>query len=152
VMNANVDRQTDSERGSLSPLIIGVLLIGALLLGVIADSGRVFLAHRELIRLTDSAVLAAANALDSESYYLGPSTSYMPLDQNQAHQIAQTWIDQGRRINSQLQNLQIDSLKIENGKISLVLSAEVVEAFFYGLGGSRVVSLRESSSAISRRN
>jgi len=141
-----------TERGSLSPLIIGALLIGALLLAVIADSARIFLAHRELVRLSDSTALVAASALDIGAYYSDSSTDFMPLDRNRALQLAQSWVMQERKSHSQLQNLQIASLVTENGKVKLVLSAEVSEAFFYGLSRAHVMTLTAGACATSERN
>jgi len=139
------------ERGSLSPLIIGALLIGALLLAVVADSARVFLAHRELVRLSDSTALAAASALDLSAYYSGRSPGMMPLDSDRAWQIAQAWVGQSPRSTSHLQNLQITSLIVETGRIEVTLSAQVPEAFFYGIGRSRSVTLSASAAAFSKR-
>lgn len=144
--------ETAKERGSLSPLIIGALLIGALLLAVIADSARVFLAHRDLVRLSDSTVLAAARALDVGAYYAGRSTGNMPLDRDRAWQIAQAWIRQSPKSNSQLQDLQISSLIIERGQVTVTLTARISEAFFYGIGRSHFVTLSASAAAFSQRS
>ena len=108
-----------SEGGSISPLIIGAVLIGALLLGVIADSARVFLVHRELVRLADSTALAAATALDLTSYYSTGSNGSMPLDRDGAWQIARRWVAQGQSSESQIQNVQISSFAVNNGRINI---------------------------------
>ena len=140
-----------SERGSISPLIIGVVLIGALLLGVIADSARVFLVHRELVRLADSTALAAATALDLNSYYSTGSVGSMPLDRDGAWQIAQRWVAQSQSSESQIQNVQISSFAVEAGTINITLSANVPERGFYSIGRSHVVTISGSASASSVR-
>jgi uncharacterized membrane protein len=143
--------QVRSERGSISPLIIGALLIGALLLGVIADSSRVFLAHRELVRLADSTALAAASALDVSVYYSRGATGIMPIDQDAASQIAQSWVAQTRTSGSQLQGLQLVALIVESGQVSVTLSGQVPGGFLYRIGRSQQVTLTASSSASSLR-
>ena len=139
------------ERGSISPLIIGAVLIGALLLGVIADSARVFLVHRELVRLADSTALAAATALDLTSYYSTGSNGSMPLDRDRAWQIAQRWVAQSQSSESQIQNVQISSFAVNNGRINITLSADVPEHDFYAIGSSHVVTIGASASASSVR-
>lgn len=139
-------REATRERGSLSPLVIGALMIGVLLLGVITDSSRVFLAHRQLVRLADSTSLAAASAMDIGTYYSGGSVAAIPLDQGQAWQIAQAWIGQNSPTKALLEVVQIDSLHVENGQVSLVLSARIS-----GLGGSHFMTITASSAARSQR-
>lgn len=143
--------RTPRERGSLSPLIIGALLIGALLLAVVSDSARVFLAHRQLVRLSDSTALAAASALDVGAYYSGRSTAIMPLDRDRAWQIAQAWVAQSPKANTQLLGLQISSLIIDGGEVKVTLLARASETFFHGIGRSHLVTLTASAAALSRR-
>jgi len=139
------------QQGSISPLIIGALLIGALLLAVVSDSSRIFLAHRELVRLSDSTALAAAGALDIGAYYSGYSAGNMPLDRERAWQIAQGWVAQSPLSSSALQGLQITSLVVEGGKVKVTLSARVSEAFFYGLGSPGSMSINATATASSAR-
>lgn len=139
------------EQGSISPLIIGALLIGALLLAVVADSSRVFLAHRELVRLSDSTALAAAGALDIGAYYSGYSAGSMPLDRARAWQIAQGWVAQCPLSSSALQGLQITSLVVEGDKVKVTLTARVSEAFSYGLGRPGSISINATATASSAR-
>lgn len=143
--------QIRKERGSITPLIIGTVLIGALLLGIIADSARVFLAHRELVRLADSTTLAAASALDLGAYYSSGSSGVMPLDRDGAWQIAQSWVQQNPKSYSQLRNVQITSFVVESGRINVTLAAQVPERSFYAIGRSHFMTLSASSSASSLR-
>jgi uncharacterized membrane protein len=140
-----------NERGSISPLVIGALLIGALLLGVIADSSRLFLAHRELVRLADSTALAAAGALDAGAYYSHGDSGVMPLDRDRAWQIAQSWVSKTYASGSQLTSLQLVSLIVESGRVSITLSGQVPGGFLDHIGRSRYVTFTASSSALSLR-
>jgi hypothetical protein len=143
--------QERREHGSISPLIIGTLLIGALLLGVIADSSRMFLAHRELTRVADSTALAAASALDVSAYYSRGSSGAMPLDSDKASQVAWNWIAQTRSSNSQLTSLRLVSLTVEGGRVRLTLAGEVPGGILYRIGRSQYVTLSATASALSLR-
>jgi uncharacterized membrane protein len=144
-------RHACNERGSISPLMIGALLIGSLLLGVVSDSSRIFLAHRELVRIADSTALASAGALDVGAYYAQSTSGSMPLDRDVAGRIAQTWITQKRAAGSQIQNLRLDTLIVESGRVSITISGEVPGGFLYRIGRSEYVTLTASSSASSIR-
>lgn len=143
--------RAENQRGSISPLVIGAVLIGAMLLGVIADSARVFLVHRELVRLADSTALAAASALDLSSYYSGGSREVMPLDRDRAWQIAQGWVEQSEKLDSRLRFLQITSFMVESGRINVTLSAQVLAGSFYTIGRSHAIMVSASASASSQR-
>ena len=143
--------RAENQRGSISPLIIGALLIGAALLGVVADSARVFLAHRELVRLADSTALAAASAVDLSIYYLSGSSEVMPLDRDRAWRIAQGWVEQSEKSDSQLQFLQITSFVVERGRVNVTLSAQVLTNSFYASGRSHATTVSASASASSLR-
>jgi uncharacterized membrane protein len=144
-------RHANKERGSISPLIIGALLIGSLLLGVISDSSRLFLAHRELVRFADSTALASAGALDVGAYYARVTSGSMPLDREVAGRIAQTWVTQKRALGSQIQNLRLVALIVESGRVSITISGQVPGGFLYRIGRSEYVTLTASSSAASIR-
>lgn len=144
-------RHAFNERGSISPLIIGSLLIGSLLLGVISDSARLFLAHRELVRIADSTALASAGALDVGAYYVRATSGSMPLDRDAAGRIARTWLTQKSATASQIKNLQLVSLIVESGRVSVTISGRVPGGFLYRIGRSEYVTLTASSAAASVR-
>ncbi len=140
------------EHGSVSPLIIGIALIGALLLGVLADSAHAFLMQRTLIRLADSSALAAASSLDEAAYYEGRSLTWMPLDDGKANRIARNWIRQATNKNNGLLNLQMTSLVVASGRVHLTLTAETRMGFLRSILHRQTLSLRATASAASRRS
>lgn len=140
------------EHGSVSPLIIGIALIGALLLGVLTDSAHAFLMQRTLVRLADSSALVAASSLDEAAYYEGRSLTWMPVDDGKANRIAQNWIRQAASRNHRLLNLRMTSLVIASGRVRLSLAAETRMGFLPSILHRQILALRATASATSRRS
>ncbi|MCX6396172.1 MAG: pilus assembly protein TadG-related protein [Propionibacteriales bacterium] len=59
-----------SERGSVTPLIIGLALVVALLVAVVVDASAAYLRREGLNALADAAALAATDGLQGERAYL----------------------------------------------------------------------------------
>jgi pilus assembly protein TadC len=62
-------RQTHSERGQTSLLIVGFFLVAVLLVVVVVDASAAYLRRQELDALADGAALAAADAVREEEVY-----------------------------------------------------------------------------------
>jgi len=140
------------EHGSISPLVIGIAVIGLLVLGVLTDSTRAFLAQRTLVRLADSSALAAASSLDAAAYYEGRSLTWMPIDDGKAGQIARNWVYQAASKNNRLLNLRMTSLVIDGGRVRLTLAAETRMGFVISVFRRQVLSLSATATAASRRS
>lgn len=59
------------ERGSITPLIIGLVVIVVLLIIAVSNVSRVFIYQRDIEAAADAAALAAANGIAVESVYGG---------------------------------------------------------------------------------
>jgi hypothetical protein len=59
------------ERGSITPLIVGFMLVVTVLVGVVVDASAAFLARQRLDSIADAAALAATEGLAGESAYVG---------------------------------------------------------------------------------
>ncbi|MFL6091083.1 MAG: pilus assembly protein TadG-related protein [Aeromicrobium sp.] len=64
----SLDAQAD-ERGSITVMTIGFLLLLGGLMVVVVDASAAFLQRQELSNLADGAALAAADGLDAASFY-----------------------------------------------------------------------------------
>lgn len=74
---------TRSERGSITPLIIGLAVIVAMLVVVVIDASAGFLRRESLNSVADAAALAATDGLQGESAYtagLGESVAVDVVD------------------------------------------------------------------------
>lgn len=57
------------ERGSVTVMTIGFLVVIGLLLAVVVNASSAYLQRQELAHLTDGAALAAADGLDEAAFY-----------------------------------------------------------------------------------
>jgi hypothetical protein len=58
-----------SERGSITPLVIGFALVVAVLVAVVVDASAAYLRRQGLNSLADAAALAATDGLQGDSVY-----------------------------------------------------------------------------------
>ncbi|GAA0205886.1 hypothetical protein GCM10008944_24640 [Cytobacillus oceanisediminis] len=65
-MTRRVER---GERGSVTVMTIGFLVVIGLLLAVVVNASSAYLQRQELAHLTDGAALAAADGLDEGAFY-----------------------------------------------------------------------------------
>jgi uncharacterized membrane protein len=59
-----MSRRPRDDRGTVSLFVIGLVAIGVLLVGVVADASRIFLRDRALASAADGAAAAAARAVE----------------------------------------------------------------------------------------
>lgn len=59
----------EAERGSVTVMTIGFLVVVALLLAVVVDATAAYLQRQDLANLADGAALAAADGLDEAAFY-----------------------------------------------------------------------------------
>lgn len=62
-------RTATGERGSVTVMTIGFLVVIGLLLAVVVNASSAYLQRQELANLTDGAALAAADGLDEAAFY-----------------------------------------------------------------------------------
>ena len=61
--------RTRDDRGSVTVMTIGFLMVIGLLLAVVVNASAAYLQRQELANLTDGAALAAADGLDEAAFY-----------------------------------------------------------------------------------
>lgn len=66
------------DRGTITVMTIGFLVVLGLLAAVVVNASHAFLERRELDNLADGAALAAADALDTEAFYTGGEVTVDP--------------------------------------------------------------------------
>ncbi len=67
--------------GSVLVLLLGFAVLALVLVGVVADLSKVFLAKRALASTADGAAIAAAQAIDLEALYTGSADpGSLPID------------------------------------------------------------------------
>lgn len=64
-----MSRRTRDERGSVTPLVIGFMVVVALLVAVVVDASAAYLRRQSLNATADAAALAATDGLQGEAVY-----------------------------------------------------------------------------------
>lgn len=77
------------ERGTVTVMTIGFLLLLGLLTVVVVDSSAAFLERQRLNNLADGAALAAADGLDEAGFY---ADHRIVLDQDEAHRLVSDYL------------------------------------------------------------
>lgn len=94
-----------TERGSVTPLIIGFTLLVAVLMAVVIDASAAFLMRQRLDSIADSAALAATQGLEAEAAYTGGFDERAVIDPEAANRFAAASVAaSGRRV----QNLGVE--------------------------------------------
>ncbi len=76
--------RTDPERGNVTVLTLGFLVVLGLFTVVVVNASAAFLEHRELMNLADRVALHAADGLDRDSVYTGGVDGRATLDPQDA--------------------------------------------------------------------
>lgn len=69
----------DREAGQTLLLVLGYVVLAALLVTLVTDASRVFLAERALAAAADGAAVAAASGVDEPGVYAGSGAGVLPL-------------------------------------------------------------------------
>jgi hypothetical protein len=72
------------ERGSLTPMIIGFVIIALLGVTVVANASKAFLYRRSLVSWADGAAIVAAQSVSDERIYTGAFDDLLPLASGRA--------------------------------------------------------------------
>ena len=81
-----------TERGSVTPLIIGFALILATLVAVVVDASAAYLRRQSLDDLADSAALAATDGIQGAEVYAGGLGTLARIDPGVAQRYANTYL------------------------------------------------------------
>ena len=120
------------EEGQLTVLVLGIALVCFATAGLAVDGTRAFLLRRTLQNSADGASLAAAGALDKDSYYSSGGDAIV-LDPVAARRTALEWLGM-RGIRARA------NIEAERRSIAVVLRAEMPTSFL-GLLGIRSISV-----------
>lgn len=77
------------ERGSVTVMTIGFMVVIALLVVVVVNASSAYLQRQELAHLSDGAALAAADGLDLDAFYADRTVRLDPAD---AHALVRSYL------------------------------------------------------------
>lgn len=106
------------ERGSVMPLLIGLLALVALTAGVVVNISSLYLHQRALYQLADSAALTAVTRLDLDRYYQSGARSSVPTMDEEV-------LVQAVIARSQLTRARIERLERSDGEVALTLALDL---------------------------
>jgi hypothetical protein len=81
-----------SERGSITPLIVGFALLVAVLVAVVVDASAAYLRRQGLDSLADAAALAATDGLQGDSVYTRGLDAEVEIDPRAARRYVEDYL------------------------------------------------------------
>lgn len=122
-MTADTPRSRDE--GQLLLLVLGCTLVVALLLTVVVDASRVFLAQRALSAAADAAALAGADAVDEAAFYRSGAQELVPLSGTAAREAVDGYVA-AAELPSRFQDLDVATSLGDGGtSVTVTCSARV---------------------------
>lgn len=106
------------EEGSVLPLLIGLLGLIAFLCGGLVNLSAVYLSHRSLYQLADSAALSAVTSLDVDRYYISGARALVPTSNHEA-------IINRVVASSGLSRVELESLHVDAAGVGVTLKQRV---------------------------
>lgn len=100
------------------PLLIGLLTLISLICGGVVNLSTLYLSHRALYQIADSAALGAVSVLDEERYYQQGVADTVPT--RDAQVLVNRVISR-----SQISEIGIESIEISSGSAAITLAHQV---------------------------
>lgn len=127
------------ERGQVTVLTVGFLLVLLLLVAVVVNASDAYLERQKLANLADGAALAAADGLDEADFY---AERELHLDPAQARELVGRYLA-GRGV-------RVESIVVDADRVSLRLARPLDLAITPPGWTKRPVIVAEASAALRR--
>ena len=127
------------ERGQITILVVGMVMVVFAVIGLTVDGTRAFLHRRTLQSAADAAALAGASELDRDQYYMSRGRT-IRIDPDAARRAARRWLD--------LRSLPAEAgISATASRVIVTLRSEVSTFFLRLVGVTRVPVAAEAASA-----
>ena len=127
------------ERGQITILVVGMVMIVFSVIGLTVDGTRAFLHRRTLQSAADAAALAGASELDRDRYYVSRGRA-IQIDPDAARRAARRWLD--------LRSLPAEAgISASASRVTVTLRSEISTLFLRLVGVTRVPVAAEAASA-----
>lgn len=123
------------DAGQTTVLTIGYAVLALLLITVVANLSRVFLAHRSLEAVADGAAIAAVQALRDKPYYGGGAGGRLPLDQPAARGAVSDYLAAAHAEQS-CDRFALDSVTTSHDAVTVRVSCRVRIPFANAVSGA----------------
>jgi hypothetical protein len=88
-----VTRARRCDDGRIALLVLGFVLVLVMMVAVVVDAAKLYLARRALHAATDGAALAAVQAVDLDALYAGEADDALPLDRRAARRAVDRYVE-----------------------------------------------------------
>lgn len=137
--------KTHGDRGSMLPLVIGMVVVATLLVTVVTDLGTMWLARRSLQATVDGAALAGSRSVDLAAIYAGRSRGPLLLDPAAAKSAVHSFVSVAPSAR-QLRAFNVTSVVIHGSTITVRAQATIRPPFIALLGNSDVRIVAQASA------
>ena len=135
------------DEGRVLVLVVGCVVVLAVLVAVVVDSARLYLARRALDAVTDGAALAGAQAADLDAVYAGRAEVDVPLDPAAARRSVDAYL-RAAAAGDLPSGFTVDAADVNAAAVTVRTHATVRLPFVGGFtGGRAVVVLRSRATA-----
>jgi uncharacterized membrane protein len=114
----------ERERGSVLVLGIGLVAVAGVLLAVVVDASRLFLARQSLAAVADAAALHAAHDVDVGALYRHGIGTHLALDQARIGADVRRYVA-GRAARSATPGVRVVSVRVVGATVVVVLARTV---------------------------
>ncbi len=136
------------DRGSVLPLVIGVVVIVMALLTVVTDVSVLFLQRRSLQATVDGAALAGAQAVDLAPVYSGGAHGDLRLDPPAVRAAVRMYVSAVPSVR-ELVGFRLTALRVDAATVTIRARATARPPFLSFLNGQGVIVVAEASARTS---
>ncbi|HET7902602.1 MAG TPA: pilus assembly protein TadG-related protein [Candidatus Nanopelagicales bacterium] len=136
-------RLRTDDRGSVLPLVIGVVAIVLTLVTVVTDVSVLWLQRRALQATVDGAALAGAQAVDLPAVYAGGAHGDLALDPRAARSAVRGYV---RAVPTTLRSLRVASVVVSGSRVTVRATAVASPPFLALLTGRGITVVAEASA------
>jgi hypothetical protein len=134
------------DRGSVLPLVIGLVAIVLTLITVVTDVGALWLQRRDLQATVDGAALAGAQAVDLRTVYAGGAQGTLPLDPAAARRSVRSFlasVPEPKRLNG----FRLVLVRVSTGTVRVQASSTARLPFVSALTGRGITIVAAASAS-----
>ena len=131
------------DRGSVLPLVIGVVVVVLTMITVVTDVSVLWLQRRSLQATVDGAALAGAQAVDLDAVYAGGAHGDLLLDPRAARTAVRGYV---RAVPTSLRSLRVSSVVVTGTTVTVRATALASPPFLAFLTGRGVTVVAEASA------
>jgi uncharacterized membrane protein len=123
-MTSTPGTDTERELGSVLVLGIGLVAVAAVLLAVVVDASRLFLARQSLGALADAAALHAAHDVDLAAVYRHGVADRVPLDAARVAADVRRYVAD-RAARADMPRVRVVAVRVVGATVEVALSRDV---------------------------